>query len=67
MALALDITPRGNSMTLASARLPGAELDSLSLDTPVSRDPLSMLQLIAAQSLLTLEESRLPGFEALSQ
>jgi len=72
MAIALELTSSGNSMTLSSsglalARLPGAELEQLNLDTPVSRNPVSPLQQIAAEAILTLEDSRLTGFEALEK
>ena len=67
MGIALDLTTSGNSMTLASTRLPAAELGQPSLDTPISRNPLSLLQQIASEVMLTLEESRLTGFEALEK
>lgn len=70
MALAFELTRRGDSTTRATAELRGAPLDQLtldrlSLDTPVSGNPSSALPQIAAEAILSLEESRLTDFEAL--
>lgn len=76
MALAFEVTRRGDSTTRAAAELPGAPLNQLtldqlslyqpSLDTPVSRNPSSALPQIAAEAILSLEESRLTDFEVLA-
>jgi len=65
MKVAIETDTQVNLTSLGAARLPQAELATL--DTPISLDPLSSLQHIAAQAMLILPESRFSGFEALAQ